>query len=148
MRPLTWESVFQQVWAPTWRSRAASQSEALRGLTAGRIAEALRSGELRQKIKNPPNTWPTNHERAQMAEGAAVCAFALALLADGWTFHIMPGDSFCEKNGHRLEPFKVVPQLAKGEITAEQWVELCAQTGISELSLSEGISSGAAGGQS
>jgi len=116
LRPLTWESVFQQVWAPTWRSRAASQSEALRGLTAGRIAEALRSGELRQKIKNPPNTWPTNHERAQMAEGAAVCAFALALLADGWTFHMMPGDSFCEKTAIGLNLSKLCRNLPREKL--------------------------------
>lgn len=144
LRPLAWDSVLERVWLPTWRNRVASQTEALQGLTIANLPHALWSGELRQKIKNPAGTWPTTEQRAQMAQGTAACALALALLRDGWTFHMLPGESFCEKNGHRLEPFNVVPKLAKQEITQQQWAELCIETGISDLSLSAEISSGAA----
>jgi len=144
LRPVAWDAVWEQVWLPTWRNRAASQAEALHGLTVANLPKALWSGELRQKIKNPAGTWPTTDQRVQMVQGTAACALALALLRDGWTFHMLPGESFCEKNGHRLEPFNVVPKLAKQQITQQQWTELCIETGISDLSLSAEISSGAA----
>jgi hypothetical protein len=57
------------------------------------------------------------------------------LLHDGWIFHMLPGESYCEKNGLRLEPFNVVRQIADGEMTPQQWEALCAERGIGALLL-------------
>lgn len=135
LKPIDWDRVLHEVWAPGWQRQANTQQDALRGYNAGNVAEALASGELRQKMKNPPGTWPTTEQRAQMAQAAVGCALCLTLLRAGWTFHMLPGDSFCEKDGKRLAPFDMVAKVGRREISAAQWLEMCSEAGIAGLPL-------------
>jgi hypothetical protein len=135
VRPVPWSDVLQRVWIPGWREQAESQKEALRGVTMAKLGDELQSGTLRQRLKNPAGVWPTTEERGQMARAVAGCAFALALLRDGWTFHTLPGEMYCEKNSERLQPFHVATKLSRGELSPTEWLEMCARLGITNLSL-------------
>ena len=133
LQPIDWHEVLEKVYLPVWKKQAEWQREALQDLTASALAEDLKSGELTDRMRNPEGVWPTREQKVQMALNVAACAFALALHRDGWTFHFGPGSSYCERAGHTLEPFKLSPKLAKGEITLDQWREICEQTGITSL---------------
>jgi Zn-dependent protease with chaperone function len=141
---LAWEDVLQSVWVPVWNKQISSQTEALRGVTVGQIGQQLYSRALREKLKNPAGVWPTTEQRAEMTRGIAGCAFCLVLLHDGWTFHTLPGQMFCEKNGERIQPFKLVRSVSTGELSAEKWQEMCERAGIRDLPLIMEQSSAAA----
>lgn len=114
LRTLAWEDVLQSVWVPVWNKQVSPQAEALRGVTVGQIGYQLYSRALRERLKNPPGIWPTTEQRAEMARGIAGCAFCLVLLRDGWTFHTLPGQMFCEKNGERIPAVPACPQREHG----------------------------------
>lgn len=135
LRPLAWEDVLQSVWVPLWNKQVNSQTEALRGVTVGQIGQQLYSRALRERLKNPPGIWPTTEQRAEMARGISGCALCLVLLRDDWTFHTLPGQMFCEKNGESIQPFKLVRSVSTGELSVEKWQEMCARTGIQDLTL-------------
>jgi len=144
LRTLAWEDVLQSVWEPVWNKQVSSQAEALRGVTVGQIGHQLYSRALRERLKNPAGVWPTTEQRAEMARAVTGCALCLVLLRDGWTFHTLPGQMFCEKNGERLQPFQLVRSVSKGELSVEKWQEMCARTGIQDLPLIMEQSSAAA----
>jgi heat shock protein HtpX len=135
LKPVAWEDVLGEIWIPGWRRQVASQRDALGDMVVPELLIQLREGHLDRRLRNPEGFLLDQEQRADMAAGVAGCALALALSADGWTFHTMPGEMYCEKKGQRLEPFVLTRQLTKGEITAEQWRELCATTGIMDLKL-------------
>lgn len=144
LQTLAWEDVLQSVWAPMWNKQVSSQAEVLRGVTVGQIGQQLYSRALRERLKNPPGVWPTTEQRAEMARGIAGSAFCLVLLRNGWTFHTLPGQMFCEKNGEHIQPFKLVRSVSTGELSVEQWQETCARLGIQDLPLIVEQSSAAA----
>ena len=144
LRLLAWEDVLPSVWVPVWNKQVSSQTEALRGVTVGQLGHQLYSRALRERLKNPPGIWPTTEERAEMARGITGCAFCLVLLRAGWTFHTLPGQMFCEKNGERIQPFQLVRSVSTGELSVEKWQETCARAGIQDLPLIVEQSSAAA----
>jgi hypothetical protein len=135
LQPVAWDRTLDQVWAPIWQSQVDAQSEALRGLRVRDLTQQLTSGELAGRLKNPPGRSPANAERANLAHALAASALALALRNAGWTFHTLPGEAYCEKNGRRLEPFDLVAQLAAGSLTRENWEGLCDTNDIGSLQL-------------
>lgn len=144
LRTLGWEDVLQSVWVPVWNKQVSSQVEALRGVTVGQIGHQLYSRAIRERLKNPPGVWPTTEQRAEMARGITGCALCLLLLRDGWNFHTLPGQMFCEKNGERIQPFQLVRSVSTGELSVEKWQETCARLGIQDLPLIGEQSSAAA----
>jgi heat shock protein HtpX len=135
LQPVSWDRALQQVWVPNWQAQVTQQQQALPGMVARDLGQQLVSGELGRRLKANPGVWPTNEERAAMARGLASSALALALNRAGWTFHTLPGEAYCEKDGHRLEPFNAIAQLGAGQLTSEKWEEICASNGIGDLKL-------------
>jgi Zn-dependent protease with chaperone function len=136
LTPVGWAEVINRVWIPTWQRNAERQSEALQTLTAANLHWELYSGALRGRLINPVSVWMMERERAEkLARNTAGCALALALMRDGWMFNTPPDEMLCEKNGCRMEPMQMVQDLADGELTAQQWAEICTRAGILKLSL-------------
>jgi len=136
LQPVAWDHVLEKVWDPNWRTQVHEQRQALQGTHVADLAQLLASGELGRKLTGPPGVWLTNEQRADMARGIASVALALALLRAGWTFHTLPGEAYCEKDGRRLEPFKLVSQLVTDKSAQEKWHDLCKDYGIADLVLS------------
>ena len=135
LKPVKWEQVLDQVLTPIWARDTQYQKEALRGLTVASLSEQFSSGALARKIKNPHGVRADLPQRVDIARVVAGCALCLALLRDGWRFYTLPGQMYCEKNEHRLEPFQIVVALDRRQITADQWKDFCTRTGIINLSL-------------
>lgn len=131
LRPVAWDEALERVWAPSWQAQVNRQRQALEGVNVRDLGSRLKSPELSNRIKN----LDLGEDRSNVLQAVASCALALALLKDGWTFHTLPGEAFCEKNSKRLEPFALIAQLAAGKISPTQWEELCAINVIGDLSL-------------
>ena len=78
-----------------------------------------------------------------MAKSVAASAFNLALLRDGWVFHMLPGESSCTKNGRQLQPFQVMNDVAARKMSLQQWEEICAINDLGKLSLEQTRAMGA-----
>lgn len=134
LRPIPWEAVLDQIHAGQWRAQVAAQADVLRGLTVETLGRQLYSWELRNHLKVPSNTWPSNAERDQVARAVAGSALALALMKDSWQVNTSPGEPIAfTKNGMVTMPFAVVEQLARGDLKPDRWVELCSELHIAEL---------------
>ena len=133
--PVSWDRVEEVVWVPSWRSQVDEQAAALRSVRVRDLAELLGTHELDRRVKSPPGIMPSIDQRANMARGLAGCALALALLRAGWNFHTLPGEAYCEKDSHRLEPFSLVSQILTDENVRRGWQELCISNGIGDLPL-------------
>lgn len=135
LKTVDWERVFSEVYVPNWQKETEYQKEALRGMSVADLPEQFSNGALVKRIKNPPNVVADLPERTDMARSTAGCALCLVLLRNGWTFHTLPGEMYCEKNGQRLEPFQLVLKLDRRQITAGRWKELCSSAGILNVPL-------------
>jgi hypothetical protein len=138
LQPVDWDHTLKNVWLPAWQAQMDEQPELLKGLVVRELGQNLVSGELDRRVKAAPGVWPSNEERRDTARGVAACGLALALSRAGWTFHTLPGEAYCEKDGRRLEPFDAVSNLAQGKMTPLQWEELCAASAIGDLKLQGG----------
>lgn len=135
LKPLPWDKVLTEVYVPEWEIAVNWQAEALHGLNTANLANELWSGNLRSRLKNPEGIWPTAEERGDMARNLAGCALAVALYQRGWTFHALPGEMYCEKDGYRIEPFIVTRKLSFREMSDNDWQHLCVAAAIANLPL-------------
>jgi heat shock protein HtpX len=137
LSPLGWDQVTQQVWAPSWQAQVNAQPELFQNMKVADLVHQLWSGKLRQRLKNPPGTWPTTEEREHMANMVATSALNLTLLQDGWVFHMLPGECYCIKNGKRLQPLQLMSEIAGRKMSLQQWEEICSTNAMGELSLQQ-----------
>jgi hypothetical protein len=64
------------------------------------------------------------------------CALAARLYDQGWSCDTGPGRSVVFQKGEEsIEPFSIIPQLTKGELTDAVWTDRCRTSGIATLSL-------------
>jgi Zn-dependent protease with chaperone function len=136
LQPLPWEAVTGQVYVHSWQNHVAAQTDVLRGLTVEAVGKQLYSWDLRNSLKAPPGTWPSNAERDFVARAVAGSAVALALMQDSWLIETGPGEpmSFV-KNGVVTMPFELIEKLARGDLKPDQWTELCSGLNIGHLPL-------------
>jgi len=134
LRPVSWEAVLEQVYVGQWHMQVAAQADVLRGLTVETLGKQLYSWELRNRLKAPPNTWPSNAERDFVARGLAGSALALVLMQDSWQVNSSPGEAVSfVKNGLVAMPFELVEQLARGDLKPDAWAKLCSDLHIADL---------------
>ncbi len=133
LKPVTWEEVGHEIWAPTWEAETRKYGEALAGITPARLPEISQTldafaSQLAEDVAPA--------ERQKQATAILSMAFAVALNGKGWKVHALPGDDVVfEYNGFRIKPFEVVPKLVSGELTSEAWNQLCVTYEIADLDL-------------
>src|SRR5262249_19642231 len=135
LKPVKWEQILGDVYVPSWQKEVNCQEEALRGMTVADVPGQFSNGALVKRIKNPPGIVADLPQRVDIARSAVGCALCLALLRDNWTFHTLPGEMYCEKDGQRLEPFALVQKVDRRQLTAEQWKDICERARILNLPL-------------
>ena len=114
MHRVQWEEAGTRVFLPAWQKRAGENVEKVRGLTPERLPELVRSAD--------PDT--------------AGAAFAARLHDLGWMCDATPGRPVAfTRDGRTIEPFKVVKQIADGELAADAWQEECRSAGIEDVVL-------------
>ena len=125
LQPIEWVDAPQKAWLPFWERQCRAAREALRGVTPGSLPDQHWS----------PGTAPPGAEG--MPWGALVgAALAVLLASRGWSIEGLPGDPVtATRDGTVIEPFTVVPRLAAGELSAEEWRTVCRDADIAEIDL-------------
>ena len=136
LQSIPWTDVGSRVLLPIWRKEVAYQSRALKGLTLSQLPKALRGPySIKAKLRDPPGIPLSYAQIDTQLSWVAGAALALALYDQGWKLRALPGQ--LELCHHRtiITPFSVVQSLHDGEMTDDQWLQLCTESGISDLSL-------------
>jgi heat shock protein HtpX len=132
LKSVAWENVGQDIWLPGWETET-RKYEALAGITAAKLPETSQAlsafaSQLGEEV--------ASEEQQKHATAILGMALAVALKAEGWKVHALPGaDVICEYKAFSIKPFEIVPKLASGELTPESWNKLCATYGIADLDL-------------
>ena len=134
---VAWEDVGGKIWAPTWEAYAGEYAKVLAGITPRTLPQLARNLDpFSERLRESDGADLAAEERRKHASATLGVALAVALSRNGWELHVSPGeDAVCERNGTRLKPFDMVPQLASGELTAEAWQDFCIGAGIADLDL-------------
>lgn len=125
LQPIDWVDAPQMAWLPLWAGHCGAARGALGGVTPGSLPDQHWS----------PGTAPPGAEGMPWGElvGAAL---GVLLASRGWTITGLPGDPVtATRGGTVIEPFAVVPGLAAGQLSAEDWRTVCRVAGIAEVDL-------------
>lgn len=136
LKPVEWEETGEGIYLPEWRRLIQPHTATLLGIAPGALPELAKAptefgGKLLLAGQLPPPEELPN--RAVAVLGAAL---AVALDAHGWILRTGPGEPIrFARDQVSIEPFRVVSQLANGQLDATAWQQQCAAWGIAELDL-------------
>jgi heat shock protein HtpX len=135
LKQLAWEEAAMTVYLPQWQSRSAEHATALRGVTPSSLPQVVRElPAFVAKLTLREVPYGKRNEEAALILG---CALAARLHDHGWSCDTGPGRSVVFQKGEQsIEPFSIVPQLTRGELTDDAWLDRCRAGGIDTLSLS------------
>lgn len=134
LKSIEWRDVGQKVWLGQWKKQARAFERDLAGLTAGALSGF--AGKLTSFGSDPELARLSVQERTNFAASTIGCGLAVALAQAGWSVEALPGAAVIFRRGEdALEPFRFVTELADGKLEADAWQQLCARTGISDLSI-------------
>jgi len=134
LEQVAWEEAAMKVYLPQWISRSAEHKAALEGVTPSTLPQVVRDlPDFVAKLTLREVPYGKRNEEAALILG---CALAARLYDQGWSCDTGPGRSVVfEKGGESIEPFSIIPQLTKGELTDAVWTDRCRTSGIATLSL-------------
>jgi hypothetical protein len=134
---LAWEDVGGKIRAPTWEAYVGDYAKVLSGTTLRTLPKLARNlDQVSERLRECDKADLAPEDGRNHASAILSIALAVALSLNGWELYVSPGeDAVCERNGTRLKPFDIVPQLASGEITADAWEDLSVEAGIADLDL-------------
>lgn len=134
LRPIDWKDTVSQVYAPIWQKQVEANRKTLENATPPALAALAQSLPLLGK-KMQLGEVPAN-ERSAAAGAVLGCALASALHREGWDCDGSPGRPISFSNGAvTIEPFSIVPKIARGEMSIDAWREQCRTAGIEALTL-------------
>ncbi len=124
LRPVSWPDVGIEVQVPYWEARVRREAQLLAGQTVANIPRLML-----------PSDWNADARRTRLVTIGA--ALAVALVGSGWTLESLPGAAPVLYRGtDRVEPFRIVEDLASGKLTDQGWQERAGALGIANLRLS------------
>jgi Zn-dependent protease with chaperone function len=134
LEQLAWEEAAMKVYLPQWRSRSAEHAAALQGVTPSTLPQVVRElPAFVAKLTLREVPYGKRNEEAALILG---CALAARLHDHGWACDTGPGRSVVFQKGEQsIEPFSIIPQLTKGDLTDVVWADRCRAGGIESLSL-------------
>ncbi|HAB17703.1 MAG TPA: M48 family metallopeptidase [Verrucomicrobiota bacterium] len=136
-KQVAWEAVGESVYVPQWTKIVNANRDALAGLTLSGLPELARDpARLASRLKSPDGD-PVPPDAAEGASGYVVsAAITLALQRKGWELEALPGTPVHMRHaGETLQPFSIWEELRTGKRTAEEWRDMLARFGLSEVSL-------------
>ena len=137
--PLTqveWDELVEKATIPSWTKHVNTYFRLLNNATAETLPDAVgRLAQMGPQIRDPQGTLLSPEQRVARAADLLAMALGLALYRQRWTLCFQPGEKYLQRDSFRLNPFEMVRQLAKKDMTREAWQTLCQNLGISQLSL-------------
>jgi heat shock protein HtpX len=136
LRPVGWDDIGRTVTIPFWKATVGEYAPLMAGITAGSLPEVVkRLPQMGSKIRDPRGTLLTPPQRTQRAGQLLGMALGLAMLEQGWTLDAQPGWAFLAKGAERINTSSLIEELVEGKVSAEEWVKMCEELGIADLSL-------------
>lgn len=140
LKLINWQEVCTTIYIPVWRKLAQANASVLSSLRLKDLPEqAGKLESLGSKLvdcdgeKAPEADW---EDFAASVIGAAV---ALMIVDSGGIVTNDPGSPItAELKGSKIEPFKLMAALGKGEVSVEQWVRIYQSWGLDSLNLAPG----------
>lgn len=139
LKPIDWEHVGTEVFAPMWKEQTAGNAAALDGLTPRTYpSDPTALAELVCRAEPRAADAPVEVQVA-MGQGVFGAALATALVEQGWALSAEPGAAVTLRKGdHVVEPFNALRQVAEGELDEAVWHGLLDDAGIADVQLSGG----------
>ena len=137
LKPVRWEDLGENVHRPNWERLLKQHASALAGLTFASLPELARDvPAFANRLAKAVNQQISAEQAPHLTNVIVGAALAQALLMRGWTLHAEPGDPFTLRRGEEvIDPFKIFPGLASGELSADDWRRQCEWWGIATVSL-------------
>ena len=136
LQRVSWEDLAAKVAVPSWQQAVQEHVSLLKGMTIERLPETLgRIPQIASMVNIPEGTSLTPEQRVQRARLLVGSALGLALIRQGWTMHLRPGEHFLRYGNEQLEPFKTVLELSEGTTSADAWRAKCERLGIADVPL-------------
>jgi hypothetical protein len=141
LKAVPWEQV-PNVYLDSYQVLVNHNQEILKGLTPKSIPELLKSAgtrleKLRDAVGEP--IFPDNRPGFFILTIGG--AMALTLVKNGWTLKAGPGVFEFTDGVHNANPFEIISQLMRDELTSEGFQATCDRLGIEEWSLDEVVKS-------
>jgi Zn-dependent protease with chaperone function len=130
LTPVSWDVVGDEVWLPHWRA-AMKEAPLLEKLAVTDLAKSMKDWErIAQGTRRGPALASPEAERRRITRLLAIW-FAVKLADAGFRIVAAPGRVVVAERGEeRLEPFRLVEKVGRGEIDAKGWGELCEGRGL------------------
>ena len=137
LKPISWEEVGTEVYAPAWRRHAVTYREVTSGLTVGGLPGAATDlAALARRL--PPKSREEGSEEQWQEMAAEVLAISLgvSLVEAGFTLRGLPGEPLLlERAGESVDATGTVRDLRRGALTPDAWADFCERHGLSNRSL-------------
>jgi Zn-dependent protease with chaperone function len=138
MQPIAWEAVGAQALLPRWEEIVSEHRPVLKGITPKALPEVTRDlSEFGTMLVGPDEVPPDDPDVLREASiGVLGAALLVALHTRGWRVSALPGEAVaCERDRSRIEPFKVVEQMASNQLGTAAWRQTCEAEGIARFDL-------------
>jgi heat shock protein HtpX len=135
--PITWEDVSSAVYIEQWTGLIAERGGWLEGVTPASLPDVIKdlrplAFAYQQKI----GQLPAGEAFQQIITMSLGASMAVQLAGRGWTLNARPSLGFrMRKDGKEIAPFGVLPRLAAGELSPEDWRRECREMGIADADL-------------
>jgi Zn-dependent protease with chaperone function len=139
LRPVTWETAGETVYAPSWKKVVQEQAAMLKGIKATTLpATNEQIVTLSQKVKSPEGEKLNDEQRLRIAVFTLGAALAVRLQDRGWKLSALPGEPVLLRrdDGAEVAPLDIVREVASGKPPREAWAQRCADLEIADLELS------------
>ena len=132
LRPIAWEDVGRDVWAPRWQRSLERNTVAFRNLRLGDLGDRARERSLYDRAAR--EGLPPGFGREETPDKIAWIlgsAAASVLVRLGWEFDAAPGDEVRFRRGEAvLTPFQTLGAIASGRAVADTWLTACEASGV------------------
>jgi heat shock protein HtpX len=136
LRQVGWDEIGRTVTIPSWKAAVGEYAPMMVGITAGSLPEVVKKlPQMGSKIRDPRGMLLTPQQRTQRAGQLLGMALGLALLEKGWDLEAQPGSFFLGKGADKINTSALMDELMEGKVSAENWVKMCDELGITDLAL-------------
>jgi Zn-dependent protease with chaperone function len=135
--PITWDDVASAVYIEQWTNLIDERGGWLEGITPASLPEVVKDlRPLAASYQQVIGQLPPAEAFQQIITMSLGASLAVHLASRGWELNERPSLGFAmRKDGKEIQPFGVLPRLAMGDLSPEDWSRQCDEIGIADADL-------------
>ncbi len=135
--PITWDDVASAVYIDQWTHLIEERGAWLEGVTPESLPVIVKDiRPLAASYQQAIGQLPPGEAFQQIVTMSLGASLAVHLAGRGWALNERPSLGFImRKNGEEVHPFGVLPKIAMGDLSPEDWRKQCEQMGIAGADL-------------